>query len=710
MNLYGLFSASWAEATAWALVHSLWQGALVAALLGAGLFLARKSTAHLRYLLSLGALVLMMGAFSATWIIYFEPETAFVAGTSPVVRHFNFTAQPPVAVVSTASFSTYLRMLAPWLSLLWVLGVALLATRGIGSWLYLKQLGKSTVQGPEVATWQQKLNALSSKMGIDREVGLKISSRSLVPMVMGHLRPVIFLPIGLLTQMPAAQIEAILAHELAHIRRWDFLINLLQTMVDWIFFYHPAIWWISSRVREERECSCDDIAVAVCGNQLVYAHALAGVATFQQSVSLALAATGPKGKLLYRIRRLVSPASYTQTGQVRSLGWILVVVFAFFFTWWAPVPASDGSLSGALAAFRNSPIFMTLPFRNEGERRMIPMENKGSSNNRQNSGFSFEGLHFVPQMGFLYSGVDTPPPPPPVPLPIPPGMPAPPPPPTLPAPPPPPAPPKKGPVEDPEGFKAWEKEQRKWEIAQEAWSREYEAFMEKYGEEMERWSEGFSQAMSEQMESSMNFDEGAFDKQMEELERQLEKTHDHAAYERNVELLHRQIESANHQRALTEDQRESLRDAMQDMAERQRDMAQDMAERQREMAQDQAEWAREYARNFQHQNGSSNYLVPPIPPIPPVEPFNFDFNQNYHFNLNGNEGNALKYILQEELVNDGLISSRKSSVKLSLKDGEIKVNGKDLKGNTLRKYQDILRSQGISTANGTSMNLQYDFD
>ena len=125
-----------------------------------------------------------------------------------------------------------------------------------------------------------------------------------VPLVVGCLRPIVVLPIAAMSQLNAAQVEAILAHELAHMRRHDYLVNLMQTLAETLLFYHPAVWWLSARIRDEREHCCDDVAVAVCGDPVGYAAALAELEAWRSGeLSLAAAATG--GSLLNRVRRIL---------------------------------------------------------------------------------------------------------------------------------------------------------------------------------------------------------------------------------------------------------------------------------------------------------------------------------------------------------------------------------------------------------------------
>ena len=149
-----------------------------------------------------------------------------------------------------------------------------------------------------------------------------------MPTVVGWLRPAILLPVAALASLSPAQVEAILAHELAHIRRHDYAVNVLQTIAETLLFYHPAVWWLSKRIRAEREHCCDDIAVAVCGDPVSYAQALAELETWRTgSTTMAMAATG--GALLDRGRRILRVPI---TDEPRSPSWAVTLALTMDFT------------------------------------------------------------------------------------------------------------------------------------------------------------------------------------------------------------------------------------------------------------------------------------------------------------------------------------------------------------------------------------------
>jgi hypothetical protein len=206
----------------------------------------------------------------------------------------------------------------PFVVAAWGLGVFGLSVRVIGGWTVARRLARSgrplSFEGLEGS-----LARLCARMRISRPVRLLESARVEIPTVVGWLRPVILFPAATLAGLSPAQLEVVLAHELAHVRRMDYLVNLAQTVVETLFFYHPAVWWVSGRLRIEREHCCDDAAVAACGDAVAYARALADLEGLRLTDGgLALAADG--GSLLDRIGRLVGrPAAPSRRG-ARALG------------------------------------------------------------------------------------------------------------------------------------------------------------------------------------------------------------------------------------------------------------------------------------------------------------------------------------------------------------------------------------------------------
>ncbi|SEU25134.1 M56 family metallopeptidase [Stigmatella erecta] len=303
------------ESLGWALLHLVWQGALVAAVLALGLRLLGPRAAA-RYGLACGALGLMLLLPAATGWQHLRARQAPAAVSSlpalsgqsslaPASRAGAAPASSPAASLR-ARATAFTGGLLPWGVLAWGLGVAGSSLRLLAGWVRLRRRVREAFPAPEA--WQLRLEALARRLGVKREVRLLQSPTLEVPSALGWLRPVVLLPVSTLTGLPARQLEMILAHELAHIRRHDFAVNLLQTVVETLLFYHPAVWWMSHVIRVERENCCDDAAAGLTGNALSYARALTALEALRVMPSPApapaLSALG--GSLPERVRRLVA--------------------------------------------------------------------------------------------------------------------------------------------------------------------------------------------------------------------------------------------------------------------------------------------------------------------------------------------------------------------------------------------------------------------
>jgi beta-lactamase regulating signal transducer with metallopeptidase domain len=300
----------------WALVHFLWQGTLVALLLAAVLRAMRKQSAEVRYAAACAAMVLMaaLPVFTLAALVHHaDSSTASIlerAADLPAARGGGLAVPadhwPAHRYQATAArIVTLANQSLPLLVVVWAIGAMLLLARLVGGCV---GVARARREAAPISNWviRSRLIALSLRMGIPRTVQLLESAYVTGPAVIGVLKPAVIFPIAALTGLWPIQVEAILAHELAHIRRHDYLVNLVQSVVETLLFYHPAVWWVSTRVRQEREHCCDDMAVRACGNNVFYATALADLDDLRMpAMELAVAATG--AALLPRIRRLIMP-------------------------------------------------------------------------------------------------------------------------------------------------------------------------------------------------------------------------------------------------------------------------------------------------------------------------------------------------------------------------------------------------------------------
>ena len=329
---------SWMHVVGWVLVHFLWQGAVIAIAAAIVLWLCRQRPASVRYAISCGAMGIMLLSVVLTGAIINAPAPEIqTARTSVKVLHaIQRDVLLPIEVNQAAApphLSTAERIDAalPWAVSIWMFCVTVLLARAGAGWRQVRRLHKYAMASAS-SKWQHAGNRLARELRLARVIHVVELAQIEVPCVVGWLRPIVVLPIAAMAQLSAAQVEAILVHELAHVRRHDYLVNLVQTIAETLLFYHPGVWWLSARIREEREQCCDDVALAVCGDPVGYATALAELEAWRHGdVGLAAAATG--GSLLNRVQRIlrvdVSADSRTSpwavTGAVAAIASVLTL-------------------------------------------------------------------------------------------------------------------------------------------------------------------------------------------------------------------------------------------------------------------------------------------------------------------------------------------------------------------------------------------------
>jgi uncharacterized protein (TIGR03435 family) len=301
---------AWMYVAGWVLVHFVWQGAAIAIAAACALRLCHNQSASVRYAIACGAMMAMLlGAVATGAIVGLPPVTVEAAsvssratakGTIDVFLPIQIHETPSPDAVSTGQ---RVEAVLPWIVSAWLFGVSLLLARAAGGWWCVRRLHQ-LARASMCSNWQAAGNRIASRLGLASVIHIVELPQVDVPLVVGCLRPIVVLPIAALSSLHAAQVEAILAHELAHIRRHDYFVNLMQTLAETLLFYHPAVWWLSARIRDEREHCCDDVAIAVCGDPVGYAAALAELEAWR-SGALVLAAAATGGSLLNRVRRIL---------------------------------------------------------------------------------------------------------------------------------------------------------------------------------------------------------------------------------------------------------------------------------------------------------------------------------------------------------------------------------------------------------------------
>ncbi len=297
------FSPGVMQALGWALLHFLWQGTALAALAAAAMALCRRTS--LRYIVGVTALALMLLAPLATFLVYQQHAFASVTAKSsplaavawPIARDASAASGPTLSSRITPSLDAI-----PWLVEAWLLGVAFFSLRSAGGFFLLER-ERRRQSAVICARVLEVCYTLQAQLGIKRDVQFLECRWMQTPAVIGWFRPIVFLPVTALTGLSEEQLEMVIAHELAHIQRFDPFVNVFQVCVETLLFYHPAVWWLNQRIRTEREHCCDETAVALCGNAVEYARALTLMEEWRSAPVLAMAAN--RGPLTERIVRVL---------------------------------------------------------------------------------------------------------------------------------------------------------------------------------------------------------------------------------------------------------------------------------------------------------------------------------------------------------------------------------------------------------------------
>ena len=320
-----LLNQPWTERLGWTLLHFLWQGILVAALYALARALAGgRISARGRYAIACAALLAMTAAPVLTyWWLGNSGQAARIGDLT------DWGARQLAPGVAYSPVTDPWQQAMPGIVMAWFAGAAACSLRLLMGFISAAALRRSR-HAPVLTEWQQTLDRLIERMHVSRRVRLLPTDRVDSPSVIGWLRPVILAPVGVLCGLAPEQVEALLAHELAHVRRHDYLVNVLQGIAESLLFYHPAVWWISNQIRAEREHCCDDLAVAASGDVLVYARALAELESMR-SAHFKAALSANDGSLLRRIQRLADPVAAHRPagwGVAWSLGALLLVGIA----------------------------------------------------------------------------------------------------------------------------------------------------------------------------------------------------------------------------------------------------------------------------------------------------------------------------------------------------------------------------------------------
>ncbi|MFK7948685.1 MAG: M56 family metallopeptidase [Saprospiraceae bacterium] len=342
MNFATFFSEEIMHALGWSLIHSLWQGAIIALLLAVFLLFFRKSSSKFRYRLSVSSLFLAFGLFVGTFLFFYlnagsqEVET-MLTDNEEIIEVIIETTNATTAETTNflAVYTDYFNTHLPFIVTLWLMGMVVFTLRFLGGLAYTQRL-KHSQHSPMDFEWEEVMNEIVTRFKITQNIQLVESKLVSVPMVIGYLKPMILLPIGVINHLSISEVEAVLAHELAHIKRYDYLVNIIQSIIETLLFFHPAIWWISGEIRRERENCCDDLALEIV-DSLTFAKALASLEQFrlnsiyQRKPQFSMAAITNKNQLLNRVQRILKQPQKSQHN-FRGFFAALILIISFVGT------------------------------------------------------------------------------------------------------------------------------------------------------------------------------------------------------------------------------------------------------------------------------------------------------------------------------------------------------------------------------------------
>lgn len=320
------------------LMHSLWQGLLLAATGGLIVTLTKKVSPTVRYNLLTGVLLLFVLGAVVTFVVQLNQSE--IEKASPATVMVPVADKHTVAVIPLVNQSpvksearglkvtlfNYINTHHNTIVLIWFLIISAKSIQfGVGlQGAYLLKRTKVIAAGN---SWQQRIQQLAARLGITQTINLLESGMAKVPMVVGHLKPVILMPIGLLTALSMDEIDAILVHELAHIKRRDYLVNLLQSLAEILFFFNPAVLWISQLIKTERENCCDDMALAETDSKINYLRALVSCEEYQATIpAFAMCLPGNKNTLANRVKRIISNRNHSLNMFEKGLLTICLVI------------------------------------------------------------------------------------------------------------------------------------------------------------------------------------------------------------------------------------------------------------------------------------------------------------------------------------------------------------------------------------------------
>ncbi|MFT4534284.1 MAG: bla regulator protein BlaR1, partial [Saprospiraceae bacterium] len=319
-------------ALGWTIIHSLWQVSLLALIMSGIHKIYRHKPSEFKYNVSLSSILLSLLFSVVTFIIYYLDVSSTAAAETIVSTTFSNTAINKSSTSILENINNAFTNNLHHISTIWIVGIMLFSLNFVLSFGYIKYI-KSTATEILDPTIQKLLANTKISIGIKKTVLFVESTKINVPMVLGHVKPIILFPIGMINMLAIEETEAIIAHELFHIKRNDYIVNMVLTIIEIVYFFHPAMWWISANIKAERENCCDDAAINYNIDSVTYAKVLVKLEEMRHAgiPSLAMPFASNKHQLLNRIKRILNMEQTKNDIREKSVATVLLLFVAMLF-------------------------------------------------------------------------------------------------------------------------------------------------------------------------------------------------------------------------------------------------------------------------------------------------------------------------------------------------------------------------------------------
>jgi beta-lactamase regulating signal transducer with metallopeptidase domain len=319
------------NALGWTIIHSFWQASLIALLMSLLHRYSNQKNATFRYGISVVSMILVFAVSAITFGIYYTSSSVATEGLANLeIGQINLGERTEPS--GTMSWQVICAQNIDTINLIWITGVLFFMFRFILSYAFTKYLRHSAIF-TNVHLLEQSLARIKNSLLINKTIEIAESAKIKSPVLLGHFKPIILFPLGIVNMLSTEEVDAIIMHEIAHIKRNDYLTNIFLTIIEIFFYFHPAVWWISANVKAERENCCDDFALSKNINKVVYANALVKLEEIKSKgiPSLAIPFSSKKHQLINRIKRIMNMPQTQTDFKEKSIATILLLSMVLLF-------------------------------------------------------------------------------------------------------------------------------------------------------------------------------------------------------------------------------------------------------------------------------------------------------------------------------------------------------------------------------------------